>query len=107
MADKHIQDIIAVEKEIQKKLETERKKAAEWLSQQKEKIEGEFRSHIENLQSITCSHQEEVQKATSKKSREIIDQAKRKAQQFDGLREEALLPIVLQHIECIDPRKAS
>ena len=107
MADKNIQDIIAVEKELQEKLGAERKKTAEWLSQQKEEIERELQKHIENLESVTCSQQEEVRKAASKKSREIIDQARRRAQHLDGLRDETLLPIVLQHIACIDPRKTS
>ena len=62
MADKNIQDIIAVEKKLQEKLEAERKKAAEWLSQQKEEIERELQRHIENLESVTCSQQEEVRK---------------------------------------------
>lgn len=101
-----MQDIIAVEKEIQEKLEAERKKAAEWVNQQKEEIEREFQNSLGNLQAATCNKQEGVKKAASEKSEEIINQAVRRTQNLEGLSEEILLPIVLHHIARINPRKA-
>ena len=105
MAHQNFEDIITVEKEIQEKLDAETKKAAAWANQQKEEIERESQQQIESLQSATCLAQDEVQKEAAKKCGEIIEDEERKAQQLNELTDEFLKPIVLRHIECIDPGK--
>ena len=105
MTHKNIHDIITAEKEIQEKLDAEKKKAAEWVNQQKEEIERESRNQLEELQTANSNRQDNVKQAATEKSEEIINQAMLDVQKLKELNEEILRPIVLHHIACIDPRK--
>ena len=106
MPHKAIEDIIAVEKEIQTQLENERDKAAQWLRRQKEALEQEYHNNIEKLEAETSAKHEAVNRAAIAEANQIVKQATQEAQQLTNIDHAILWPIVLRHITCIDPRKA-
>lgn len=103
--DKHIlSDVIEVEKEIQKKLETEKRKASEWLEKVKDEAEKDFQKKRLKIEEELNDALKEIRLQAEKKSLDILEKTDALIKGLEGLDEELLKKIILGYIIRILPR---
>lgn len=97
--------VIEVEKEIQERLISERRKAAEWLEKVKREAEEEVLKEDENLK-MTCEKMiGDAEARAEKEAAEITGDAASQAGLLSVMSDETLEKIVMKHISSILPAK--
>ena len=98
-----LDEIFVIEQQTAAELDAERSKAAAWLEQTTKDIDRASQTEIERLKTAAQQNESAAKAAASKKAAEIVDSAKSLAARIETLKDEALQPIVRQHIACIAP----
>jgi hypothetical protein len=98
-----ISKVVGVEKEIQDRLDLEKRRADEWLKKVKEEAEEEIRGEGKTLkESFTKAKKDEIA-ATRRKAAEILNDAAIEAERLSKISDETLKDIIIRHISRILP----
>jgi hypothetical protein len=98
-----LEEVLEVEKEIEKLLDSETARAHRWLEQRKKEIEEERHSAIAELRvAVACEKKAAETDAEAKASR-ITDQARDLACRVDAMGEDRLNQIIWRHLSVIMP----
>ena len=95
--------VLEAEKEIQAKIESERKQCAEALLKAGKKAEEKVLEEEAILREQSESSVQESEEIAEKRAAEILEAAARRAENVRSLPEEALQKIVMKYIESILP----
>lgn len=105
MEDGGISRIVAIEKEIQERIEGERKKAEQWLEEVKRKAEGDFVRIEEEAKRIYNEKLSLLEKETKNNACNIIEEAMRWHRWVNNLGEDKLKNILTKFIMKIIPEQ--
>lgn len=95
--------VIETEKEIQKRIEIEKTKAAEWLESAERGAEAEYLREEKNIRASIDQWQAESAKEIAENAARIVEGAAREAERFSTLEAGSLERIVQKHIARILP----
>ncbi|MFN3395236.1 MAG: hypothetical protein ACK4Z9_00370 [Thermodesulfovibrionales bacterium] len=105
MEDGGISRIVAIEKEIQERIEGERKKAEQWLEEVKRKAERDLVRIEEDAKRIYNERLSFLEKEIRNNASNIIEEAMRWHQWVNNLDEDKLKTVLLKFIMMIIPEK--
>lgn len=100
-----ISRIVAVEREIQERIERERKKAEQWLEEVKREAEGDLVRMEEEVKRIHNERLSFLEKEIRDNARNIIEEAMRWHQWVNNLGEDKLKTVLLKFIIMIIPEQ--
>lgn len=95
--------VVEVEKEIRRRLETEKEKSAKWLATAREDAEKEVERAREELDRSLDTAIKEAAEASENNALRMIEDAKLSAERLEGLEDDKLREIILRHISTILP----
>lgn len=98
-----LEEVLEVEKEIEKLLDNETAKAQQWLEQRKKQIEEERHSAITELESTVARRKEVAKTNAEAKATRIVDQATSVACRVDAMSDDRLNQIIWEHMASILP----
>ena len=103
MEDDILGKVVEVEKEIQKRIETEKKKYREWIENVRKDTDIKLAdTEAELTESLEKAVKDARTNAGSRAS-ELLRDAEALAKKFQGLSDEDLRPIIIKHITSILP----
>ena len=98
-----LSQVIEAEKEIQKRMEIEKAKAAEWLESAKKGAEADYLREEKKVRASIDQWQAETAKEAEENAARIVGCAAREAERFGAVEADSLKRIVLKHIARILP----
>ena len=101
MEDDVLGKIVAVEKDIHDRLETEKNKTQGWLEKVKKDTEKEHIVVEKELYESMIKALQDTKRSAETKASEIINDAKAKAERLENLSDEILKEIISRHINRI------
>ncbi|MDA8083284.1 MAG: hypothetical protein M0024_06475 [Nitrospiraceae bacterium] len=107
MEDDVLSKVVAVEKEIQQRLELERTNAREWLEKTRAEQERKFLEEKTGIEKESDSLYGQAVKDAEARAAEMLDEAREEAARLEKEDDEVLARIVMKHIVGILPGKAS
>ncbi|MFN3481096.1 MAG: hypothetical protein ACK415_12040 [Thermodesulfovibrionales bacterium] len=105
MEDSGISRIVAIEKEIQERIEEERKRAEQWLEEVKRKAEGDLVRIEEEVKRIYNERLSLLEKEIRNNACNIIEEAMRWHQWVNNLGDDKLKTVLLKFIMMIIPEQ--
>jgi Skp family chaperone for outer membrane proteins len=93
-----LSEVLAVEREIDAKLDAERQAARQWLERTRSEIEQAKMSELTALKASATREQEAAKMAAHNKAAAILQQAGTEAERIRRLEDARLIPIVRQHV---------
>ena len=107
MEDDVLSRVVAVEKEIQQRLELERTNAREWLEKTRAEQERKFLEEETLIKKESDSVYGQAVKDAEARASEMLDEAREEAARLEKEDDEVLARIVMKHIDGILPGNAS
>lgn len=101
-----LNEVVVVERDIQKKLEFEEKKTRDWLDEVRRETEGVLEQEKERIEEACKRAIEDDRRESEKKAEEIIQEANAISERYEGLSDETLAKIIKKHLIRILPEKA-
>jgi F0F1-type ATP synthase membrane subunit b/b' len=98
-----LEEVLEVEKEIEKLLDGETAKAQQWLEQRKKKIEEERQSAITELEASVARSKDSARTSVEARASRIVDQSKAVACRVDAMSDDRLNQFVWRHLAIILP----
>jgi vacuolar-type H+-ATPase subunit H len=95
--------IIEVEKELQERFESEKKRSQEWLERVRRESEKELKAEEERAEELLAKSVNDARIRAERKASEIIDNARKKAWYLKSLNDDNLKAILVRHINKILP----
>jgi vacuolar-type H+-ATPase subunit H len=95
--------IIEVEKELQERFESEKKRSQEWLDRLRREYEKELKAEEERAEELLAKSVNDSRIRAERKASEIIDNARKKAWYLKSLNDDNLKAILVRHINKILP----
>lgn len=105
MEDCGISRIVAIEKEIQERIEGERRKAQQWLEEVKKRAEGDLVRIEEEVKRIYNERLSFLEKEIRNNACNIIEEAMRWHQWVNNLGEDKLKTVLLKFVMMIIPEE--
>jgi len=96
-----LSEILAVEREINAKLDAEHQAVRQWLERTRGEIEQTKLSELTALQASVAREEESAKIAAQDKAAAILQQARTSADRMHHLDDARLIPIVRQHVGII------
>ncbi|MDH4031603.1 MAG: hypothetical protein OEU49_12200 [Chromatiales bacterium] len=98
-----LEEVLEIEKEIEKLLDSETARAQRWLERRKKKIEKERQSAITELEASVARSKEVAKTTAEAKASRIIDRARSVACRVDAMGDDRLNQIIWEHMASILP----
>lgn len=103
MDDDILNKVVLVEKEVQQRLEIEKKMSREWLKNVKKEAEEQVIAEEKELKESVSEAVKKEKLVAEKKAGEMISEAKAEAKRLEGISDDILKRIILKQIIRILP----
>ncbi len=104
MEDNTLKAVIEAEKEIQDRVEAEKRRAEQWLEQKKPQIQQDLKSQLEKLLEANEQIKTRIRADAEEQASEIISKAQTRAAELSRITPERLQQVVRRRLSCILPR---
>ena len=95
--------IIEIEKEIEERLESERRKAVQWLDSAKKEIEVELAANVRELKDSLMESVDIARENAEKQASAILSEAAKQSRLLSEIGDETLKRIITEHLRRILP----